>query len=350
MTSEDTVAMSEEQDSSITALVHKAANDKSGGLWEKVAQRVQECSAMPTEELKDHDKFNGSFDFIEEAKSILPPKVLKGLILLSGNDEDGQDGLLQTICNSDAAYTLEHIQIVYDSNPKGALEMHVQYPEERYERNNSALMLLLEYAHHIRGQEEALRRLQSAHFLATKCPALLHIPSFGDKAGDHFQGELRPMSQFPLLAEKLVMCTKEDATAIAYLRDYWIPVHDTWCDEIGVADDVGSRFLRMLVDLCAAGSTDLLDLMCEKKMWDVSSEEAPKVWRGVLKSGLLCGYKDIVEAVLPILGAATPECIAYAQEKNAPTTVIHALVQSNPDVCADVSEQKPSKKAKTCQE
>ena len=313
---------------SLQDLLEKAVEDKTGDGWEAVKLKLQELENEP----KNDEYFGDLFEIV------VPPDILERLIPVIRKSDGEMPPILQKICSEFDNFTFEHVRVAFEgSTEKEILEMYVYGEDERYERNESALMLLMD-------GYRSLDNLKSAHLLATKYPSLMHVESFGDCAGDHFQGTLHPMSQFPMLVEAVLGKTKDDDLAIGYIRDYWFPVHSTWCNELGVADSTCDRFVRMVFDLINGEANELLEFVCEKKMWDIPAEETTKAWKGILKSGILGESETVLESVAPMLGV-TPECVVFAQEMKRSTNAINVLIKHNPGV---VKVEEPSKKrAKT---
>lgn len=326
-------------------LLVKAVNNDNGSCWEAVDTKMEALLSKS----ENDESLDGFFDAFE--RYVVPPKILESLIRVMRLSKNhglsrwgpSQPPILQKICKEFGRFSFEHVRVACEgSTEEEVLELDQYGGGERYERNESPLMLLVN-AKYVTITPE---RLKSAHFLATQYPALLHVESYGGTAGEHFKGTAHPMKAFPKLVEKVAKSTAEDEVVIGYIRDYWFPVHATWCDELGVGGCTVDRFLRMLFDIVVAEASHLLRLICKWKMWEVATEEEPRLWKGVLSSGILGENDAVLEHVIPML-EVTPECLAFAQQKNRSTKVINALIKSNPSACTVEGDEPTQKRAKT---
>lgn len=348
---------------SLKSLLYNAAWDDTGNGWEAVKSKLQELEQEPENDEK--------FKYLEKLNFhvVMPLEILESLIRVVRRSRKGCINLLQKTCRDLKKFSFEHVRVAFEnSSTDEVLETDKVVLEDQDDRIVSSNLILVLNNHSIwvhqsiwSDEEYAvmslathLKFLKIAHLLVTKCPALLHKESFEDAewVGQHMERKLHPMSMLPKMVQAVVMECGDDADlATGYIRDYWFPIHSTWCDELGISDSTGDRFLRMIYDLVTARAyehlhpDELLEFMCKREMWDLPARETARVWKGILKSGLLGESQVVLKWVAPMLGV-TAECIVLAREWDRSTGAINALIQSNPGVLADaVFERKePNKK------
>lgn len=171
-----------------------------------------------------------------------------------------------------------------------------------------------------------------------KCPRALYDTNTSLVG---YEGE-QPIDGITTLMERTVTTENDTEVVKGYIRDYWFPIYDIWCNETGVPDDRASRFLRMLVDLRYSEAKSIWPFMCKHKLWDyVDPNESVKIWKSILKSSSLSESNDgLLEEVAPVVGQVTQEVVVFAREMNRSNQVIHHLLSNSPALLSEGTSNK----------
>jgi hypothetical protein len=316
---------------SLRRLITESKDEHGWALVEKKLKEFEQKKASMDSDDFESECCDELADIMEmnELSTAPPVGILKRILVLIPDPDDLFSITVADICremvhgHNSLGFSIDHIKAVCEAKPALALATHIYGEGERYQREESALIILF-WSH----GERVVERLECILYLATMFPQLLLVKASGDV---HLT---LPMEGLP----ELLICNPE--ATMRLVKAYLLPVHASFCAELGIGDR-DHALVRLLSDL--RGSY-LLEWMIEDKtlLSEAYTHNVAGAWKLVIGSTTLGADLSVLEALLSIDRSNGACCLesfglpafCLACSKNRPVEAIYLLLRSSADFFA----------------